>query len=593
MRIPTTMEPPATGSGVKRGGRRRAVAVACAVILSAGATLGAGETGAAPVSEEAPLLLPPMMIEEHAERLPWRHAELPGFEILSVCGDGVTREFMRRFHRLEQMLLMIVPPEFLATSSVPEAMILFNEELGRARSQEVVADMLRRHGLKMPTGELVLPDFLREMRPGRRVEFLPNMRLSDVDAMAGFAAVRDGEARRMTFEFHTDRIAYLLERRVPALPDWLVEGVLGFIGRTNCRETSIEVQPAEWISKERVHGLATERDWPRTLWPMQELLAGVRPAKGGERSELTDVWRAQCALFVRWAIVEHGGARREALWTLAKRMEGEPLSEELFRECFGLGFADVRDRLSDYLPEAVGRGTTLRVPKLAEMPAVRFRTPEDAEVARIRGDWERLEIALVRNRFPELTETYTEQARRTLRRQYERGARDPQLLAVLGLTECDAGNPAGARWFLEAAAQARVVRPRVYFELARIRYDEAMAGVAADGLTAEQVAHVLEPLTVIRQMAPPLPQAYVLMAEVWTRSAEPPGVDDLAWLNEGVRQFPRVSPLVLRTIYLNVTVESFGPARALADAGLLHAKEAEMRALFERVRAELEPHVAR
>ena len=42
-----------------------------------------------------------------------------------------------------------------------------------------------------------------------------------------------------------------------------------------------------------------------------------------------------------------------------------------------------------------------------------------------------------------LTPKYLEQARRTLKRGYDRDERDPRLLAVLGLCEIDAGNDAG------------------------------------------------------------------------------------------------------------------------------------------------------
>ena len=55
---------------------------------------------------------------------------------------------------------------------------------------------------------------------------------------------------------------------------------------------------------------------------------------------------------------------------------------------------------------------------------------------------------------PELAPKYLEQARRTLRRAYDRGERDPRLLAVLGLCECDAGNETGdARGSAQEEAQ--------------------------------------------------------------------------------------------------------------------------------------------
>src|SRR5690606_17013148 len=120
--------------------------------------------------------------------------------------------------------------------------------------------------------------------------------------------------------------------------------------------------------------------------------------------------------------------------------------------------------------------------------------------ARIRGDWERQQISFVRQRFPEMVEAYVEQARRTLRRAYDRGERDPQLMAVLGLTEKDAGNPALARGFLEAAVREKAVRPRANFELALMRFKELAEFAAERKLDPNEVQSVLQPLLAARQV---------------------------------------------------------------------------------------------
>jgi hypothetical protein len=53
------------------------------------------------------------------------------------------------------------------------------------------------------------------------------------------------------------------------------------------------------------------------------------------------------------------------------------------------------------------------------------------------GDFVRCHSVLkvVKAQFPALTQKYLEQARRTLMRAYDRGSRDPRLLAVIGLCE--------------------------------------------------------------------------------------------------------------------------------------------------------------
>jgi hypothetical protein len=569
-----------------------------------GALLAAGPWGelagqpAAPAADDV-VTLPPLMVEEKGVALPWRYLELPGCELLSVCDDATSAEFARRRHRLEELLHVLVPEKFCSRSSVPEAHILFNEETGRARSKEIIAEMVKKEGAFVaPDGTVtplrrddapVLSDARGWPRPPAppRIRFLPNMRLWDQDATAVFAILQD--TTRGQFTFSPDRVAFLLQQRTPALPEWFIEGTLGLYGRSELRENEIAIEPAIWLSAEESAALGRDPERPRTLLPMEELFSRRRPRDAAEARELDRVWQAQCTLFVRWAVAEKNGARKAALWNFVERLETEPVSEALFREQFGLGFADARDRLSDYLPAAVSRSVTLAAPKSSPLPRLKFRAATDLEVARIRGDWERMEINYVRKRYPAMTEKYVEQARHTLRRAYDRGERDPRLLAILGLTEVDAGNPDGAREFLEAAVRGKVVRPRAYFELAFLRYKALLPDGADDDakLTDDQARDVLGPLLVARLDHPPLPESYTLMVDVWIRSAAPLTRENLAILNEGVRLFPHVSALVMRAIYLNVTAGQVAPALALAETGLRHARDPAMRERFERVRAEL------
>jgi hypothetical protein len=592
------MNTPMISSACPWGRRRRpgrfelrSVAV-LATVLAASPCVSAAEVA----ESEATISLPPMLVEERLTPLRWRYLELPGLEVLSLCDDAVTREFVRRCYRLEQVLREIVPARFQGTSSVPEIQILFNEDLRRAKAQEIMEEMLRREkqhprpswssapfadaAATLPT----MPFLATHQRS--RVQFLPNLRLSDIDVTAVFAATHESNVNLLEFTFIADRIRYLLERRVPALPDWFIVGTVGFYERTQLRDDGITIDSAWWISEADTRVLL-EDDHPRTLWPMQELFAARRPRPGEEQGAHVEVWRAQCALFVRWALLEENGARKEALWNFVDRLETNPLSEELFRECFGLGFADVRDRLSDYLPDAVARGATMRAPKLIEPPDLKPRAATDLEIARLRGEWERMQISYVRRRFPEMTAKYVDQTRNTLDGAYGRGERDPRLLASIGLTECDAGNSTGARAFLEAAARAKVVRPRVYLELARMRYDVVRAEAGEAKLDAAQVERVLEPLRALRTLEPPLPEAFGLLAEVLSRSAHAPTADDLAWLTEGATKFPRFSPLVLRTIYLVAAYGLVDVGTALARSGLREAGDEETRQKFERVLAQL------
>src|SRR5206468_969806 len=119
---------------------------------------------------------------------------------------------------------------------------------------------------------------------------------------------------------------------------------------------------------------------------------------------------------------------------------------------------------------------------------------------------------------------YLEQARRTLKRAYDRDERDPGLLAVMGLCEVDAGNDAGAREYFESAAAIGPIRARANYELGRLRFADFRAnpGGANGLLSVKQMAEVLKPLFAARAQNPPLPEVYELIADAWARASAIP-----------------------------------------------------------------------
>jgi hypothetical protein len=253
----------------------------------------------------------------------------------------------------------------------------------------------------------------------------------------------------------------------------------------------------------------------------------------------------------------------------------------MFRECFGLGYVDAQERISDYLPLAVDNPLRLTPGRIAPLPQLEPRLATDAEVARLRGDWERLEISYVKARFPELTSKYVDQARRTLMRAYDKGER--------GLCEVDAGNDAGARPYLEAAVAGGVVRPRAYFELSRLRYAEARAKPALPGgrLSAAQATEVLKPLVAAYRQAPPLLEIYELTADVWTRSVAAFKRHNLDVLDEGVGFFPWNPRLIYQTAWLNAREGYKTEAEALIARGLGAGPDAAFKTRFEQLRTTL------
>ena len=539
--------------------------------------------------EPGVVALPPFMVEELAKGPPWRYAQSPDFEILSRCNDSTTRHLTETYHRLHRLLALVLPERLQVRHDVTKTVIFYDEELRPAASQEIIAQMLRSSGAVPPPEELAGGRGFRGIAPApRRYTFLPNMRLWDKDAMAIFAIVRSGELDANTLFLTSDYVGYLVRSRTPSLPAWFVTGLLGLYPQMKFRGEIITLEPAEWVSAAETRLLKADPKTSRPLLPFAAFLRAETSANHQTKEENLRVWSSQAELFIRWALDGRAGARREGFWKFVERSAAEPVTEKLAQECLGLDYAALAGQLAAFLPAAVRRTVTLRPEASIKLPPLALRHATDGEIARIKGDWERLEIDYVRRRFPELAPKYVEQARRTLLRAYDRNDRDPRLLAVLGLCEIDAGNDAGARDHLEAAARLGVVRPRAWLELARLRLAERLEAPASDGkLSAGQAAEVLAPLFTARSQNPPLPEVYELIAEVWSRCASAPTHGHLAVLSEGVALFPRRVPLVQRAAALFLENGYAEEAAAFIDLGQRIATDDAERARFAELQTRL------
>jgi hypothetical protein len=472
--------------------------------------------------------------------------------------------------QLHQLLAEILPPQFHVRMSVPRALIVYDEELQPAASKEVIARMLR--------SSAPLPEFpelpgrgLRMPASQQRYSFLPNLRLWDRDSMAVFMIVRrdDFDADRLSLTH--DYVSFLVKSRVPSLPPWFVHGFLTLHRQIAYGGRRLTLEPLRWISAAHTDALKKDPKTAPPVLPLDEFLAlrlvTPDPAATYTRAE---AWQAQAALFTRWGLEANEGAHRAGFWKFAERSALEGVSEALFQECFGFDFASAHAQLTAYLPQAVRRTAHFRPARMPKPPPLILRNASDGQIARIKGDWERLEVPYVKSISADLAPKYLEQARRTLKRGYDRDERDPGLLAVLGLCECDAGNDAAAREYLEAAVRIGPVRPRAQYELARLRLAEfrTLPGGGVNRLGVKQTAEVLHPLFAARAGLPPLPEVYELIAATWAASEATPTRRHLAVLDEGIRLFPRRVELVLASAELYLRHGFHDTAEALIDVGL-------------------------
>lgn len=482
--------------------------------------------------------LPPFVVTGFSLGPNWRYASIPGYEIITQCSDGESRGIVEAIHRGRQLMLA---PELWTEFAVPMTVVLFNQP---AVSSGNPASLGRIRG----PGEL-----------GRHWTNIIKRSLEDRESFA--LNLWPGTFNySSTFRFHTRT---LLQRRAPAVPAWLNEGLLGSFGvyreGVYWHEASRtkQLMAANWHSAEEskaatTRGLIVEAgrqlaQRPRGLTPspllplLAELSAVFESAPPGADDPAAPRWACTAALFARWGIYGRREPEQSAqFWRFADRASREPVTEQLFRECFGQSYADVRTELGWYLPLALTRDEIAEA--TMELPArIKFRDATNAEVARVRGEWERMESVALASQFPDLADSARIQAAATLNRTYNSGNRDPRLLASLGLLAMDAGDYTTAHNHLEAAVAGRVIGPRVYLETARLRW--AASRIDDQGTLAPQVrAGVIDLLMTAEQQGPPIAAVYLLLADA-TAQARLVTPAQAEALRRGLTFFPRLSGL--------------------------------------------------
>ncbi len=521
-----------------------------------------------PVATGPVVALPPMIVAEPFKAQPWLYVSAGDTEFLSRCSKAITKDFVAAQLAIHRALRGFVPPEFLATSSVPMV------------------------SLVLPLSSMPGPDdaVLRDLRQPRwgqpaNVQFLPNQRIEDRDLTAVFTFLDEANFSGERLIVAEDYFEALLLRRTPMLPAWLIEGLVRLYDRAHQRGGPMVLPPLIWTSLDESGALQRDPEARRALLPGNELFAPDSVIGPGHTHPVRrQVWSSQCALFVRWALDPAQPGARAALWRLAERVSREPMTEAIFTECFGFGYSDLRDRLSDYLPVAVKTPVRLAAVEMPPPPRFELKTATVAQIARLRGEWERLEIPYVRARHPQFLPRYIEQARLTLRRATSRGERDPQLLTAVALCELDAGDPAAARPLLEEVSAAHVVRPRVYYELARLRWEELTRGVPPEKTFAlAELQPVLAPLQTARTQSPPLPEVFLLTLDAWLRCDQRTPPDELEKLAAAVPLFRRYAGFGLRVALLQLKNGRRAEAAAVLASGLEFLAEPTARALYQQL----------
>lgn len=534
----------------------RACLMACG-LLALGGTAATSADIAAPAAPftvgEVTVELPIFEVTDSRVLPPpesWRYAAIPGFEVLSSISARETTRFVKDFFLLQAAINEIMPGFATADVAVPTSLILTGRGKGfdRFLPAERDEDRYRTNSLFFddPERGVIVVDFAL-------AEFvLEDNTTEEADPYRGF---------------YKEYFRYLIRRQMGgSAPPWFEEGLVQLFA-------SIDVTK-KWINFAQIgDGFGGPRtgDFNRIL--NERHLMSFPELFADPPQQRSTFWSAQTYAFVHMCLYGRGQRYQKGFIKFLSRIGHEAPTEDVFKECFGMDYKKMSLELRGYIGFTDYKSMQYTAKKgqaLPDAPPFALRDATESETGRIIGEALRLG-------------KHGDEAHLALIAPYIRGERAAPLLAALGLDERGAGNTERARKFLEAAATAKVERPRAYLELARLRLDEVREKPAAadDKLSEAQVARVLEPLLTARKQRPPMASVYGLIADVWSRSARAPTREEFNVVLEGVQTFPRSAPLVLQVTMLAAQQNYAKEALILAKHGLRIAHDPADRARFE------------
>jgi hypothetical protein len=561
------------------------------------------------LAQEAPtgsiVELPKFVVTDNRELPPpesWRYAAIPGFEILSNASDKATQRLIRDFEIFRQALgyAWPMPDRISQTTSL------------------IICGKGNRFDAFVPTGR-VGPDvalaslFLKE---GNKTAIVIDMasttlNILNVDDSADAATGTDSGLITVEHDkqLYREYVRFLLSRSEPRLPAWLEEGLSQIIMRMRI-ESFRAIDFAKLEDPNTISALGAMTAAVNALAEEGDMLLAGAPAEDRDFNaalhrkalvkldqffaikhdspEATAVlgnnrWAKQAYAFVHMCLYGERGKFQKPFTTFLQRIAREPVSEALFKECFGLTYNQMLTQMRGYIDMTVYESKSFRSkkggPDLIDPPApLVMRDATQSEVGRIKGE-------------AKVIAGHAAAGRQELIAPYIRGERDPDLLAALGLFEKNAGEDVRARRFLEAASEGKTRRPDALLELARLRYADAIAapGVANGRFSREQVNGIVQPLLIARKEPPHQHGVYDILADTWMRSFERPTRDEAIPAIEGAILFPTRLKLIYQASMLAAEINDLKSAHALADHGIKWGPDAAVKKRFQDLKQELPP----
>jgi hypothetical protein len=566
-----------------------------------GAALHAQET---PTSRDPVIELPKFVVTDSRE-LPqpeaWRYATVPGFEILTNASDRATQRMLRDFGMFRQALSHVWPiPQRLSQTT---SLII----CGRGNKFDAF----------IPDGKVV-PDaafaslFLKKGNKSAIVIDLEATTLNVLNIDNSNDAATGTDSGIVSVEhnkqLYREYVRYLLSQSDARFPAWLEEGLSQIIMKMEFDRKWIEFAKLEdpnTVSAQaamtmELNALATaddpeaatlpgapaeDRDFNaalrrRALVKLDKFFAVKHDSPEATNVLGNNVWAKQAYAFVHMCLYGYKGKYQKQFSTFLQRSTREPVTEEMFKECFNMSFNKMLMEIRSYCDFTVYESKYYKSKEdvIIPPPPLELRDATQAEIGRIKGE-------------AMLLAGHTTAARSELAAAYQRGERDPNLLAALGIYERANGEEDRARKFLEAAYAGHTTRSDALLELARYRFADAVAkpGAPEGRFSAPQIASVMQPLRLARKQPPPVSAVYDLIGDTLVRSVVKPERDDAILVVEGAQLFPTRLKLVFQAAVMAAELNEMQSAHALVDHGLKYAPDANAKKRFEALKASLPP----
>src|SRR5476649_1500829 len=301
------------------------------------------------------------------QRNPWRYTSADGIEVLTRASEHDTDWWIDALRRGRWLEDKVMPADWLPRPQVPYTVIIDDTDLATVPTSELHALPLSLHAPDDP----LTWDYLSKVT-SLSTDYIGSY---DSDTLALNTNVNGNDTTGFNYGSMT---LERLSRNQPPLPRWLLNGILAenfgiFREGYDLLLGLEEVQPRRivkaagpgtlWVSTEEtkrmLEMLRKNRHDPKVEIAPLDMLFSEAPL----RDQNLALWQSESALFARWGLMGPGRsdpAMYHAFQELVRRGRSEPITEAVFAQCFGFGYAAMKVRLDAFLQDVIAKPTSVK-----------------------------------------------------------------------------------------------------------------------------------------------------------------------------------------------------------------------------------------